>query len=352
MSSIRTKGRAGDLVDRYVNAVKALLPRDQQQDIAAELTDAIHTRMEAREVELGRALTRVEQEAIIQEFGHPIFAASRYGPQRSLIGPSIYPVYVLALKWSLGVIAAAQLVLFAIRTVSAPERLAVSFQDLWGGLFSQLIGFFGLITLVFAVIERSGPDMKIFGGWRAGDLPANGGLGMGTGMGTGFGGRRRRPGRLDAAIGLAVVMLMLGWGLVAGFAPALLEPQFRPDQWLEALGLTAAPIWFPVLWTLWMTSIAMAALTQLMRLANPHDPRSSLGPRVAGDAINIAMAGVALTYAPLISQGAGGMPAAAVERIDTLVHVSFAVLAVGSAIDAAWAWWNAMRPRASEPAGA
>src|SRR6185503_18548511 len=53
-----------DLVNQYLRAVAALLPRAQRDDITAELRDIILTRIEAREAALGRKLSpdEIEQE--------------------------------------------------------------------------------------------------------------------------------------------------------------------------------------------------------------------------------------------------------------------------------------------------
>ena len=67
-----------DLIDRYLNAVAAQLPQDERADIIAELRDLILSRFEAREEELGRALTDDEKEAILHEIGHPLVVAARY----------------------------------------------------------------------------------------------------------------------------------------------------------------------------------------------------------------------------------------------------------------------------------
>ena len=64
----------------------------EHQSRVAELRDLILSRFEAKEEELGRALTGDEQEAILREIGHPLVVAARYrkGPD-SLVGPELFP---------------------------------------------------------------------------------------------------------------------------------------------------------------------------------------------------------------------------------------------------------------------
>ena len=80
-----------DLVDRYLGAVAALLPKASRQDIVAELRDLIVNRVEEREAALGRLLDKRETEALLREIGHPIAVAGRYGPRTALIAAPVPP---------------------------------------------------------------------------------------------------------------------------------------------------------------------------------------------------------------------------------------------------------------------
>ncbi len=87
-----------DILERYLQAVKPLLPRKAQDDILRELSENIRCRMEEREADLGRPLTTAEQEEIIKEHGHPVVVAARYGQTKYLIGPAVFPLYWLILR--------------------------------------------------------------------------------------------------------------------------------------------------------------------------------------------------------------------------------------------------------------
>ncbi len=69
-----------ELLDRYLNAVERYLPRAQQADVVAELSDSIQSTVEEQKPRLGRPLSVDEESAIIKTYGHPIMAASRYRP--------------------------------------------------------------------------------------------------------------------------------------------------------------------------------------------------------------------------------------------------------------------------------
>jgi hypothetical protein len=90
-----------ETLDRYLRAVKFWLPREQKQDILAELSDDLRSQIEEQESELGRPLGKAEIEAILKKSGPPMLVAGRYLPERYLIGPALFPIYwfVLRLGW-------------------------------------------------------------------------------------------------------------------------------------------------------------------------------------------------------------------------------------------------------------
>ena len=84
-----------ELIERYLQAVAFWLPKGQQQDIIAELSEDLHSQIEEKETELGRSLNKAEIEAVLKQRGRPVLVANRYLPQRSLIGPVLFPIYVV-----------------------------------------------------------------------------------------------------------------------------------------------------------------------------------------------------------------------------------------------------------------
>ena len=67
-----------EMIETYLEVVAAQLPKDQAEDITAELRDEILARMEDREAALGRGLNAEEAEALLREVGHPLVVASRH----------------------------------------------------------------------------------------------------------------------------------------------------------------------------------------------------------------------------------------------------------------------------------
>ena len=142
-----------DLVDRYLQAVKPLLPRAQQADIVRELSENILSQMEDKETELGRPLNESEQAAVLKQHGNPLLVASRYrsAPIQQLIGPTIFPFYWFVLK-TLVWIALAVCTLNGIALLASGEpvrRLLLGLRE-----FADVaLPVFGWVTLLFAVLD-------------------------------------------------------------------------------------------------------------------------------------------------------------------------------------------------------
>src|SRR5271166_2504755 len=93
-----------ELIDRYLQSVKWMLPRKQQDDVIRELSDEILSQVEEKEAALGRPLTEDEQAALLKQLGHPMLLASRYSKRRYLIDPSVFAIYWMVLRLVLVVV--------------------------------------------------------------------------------------------------------------------------------------------------------------------------------------------------------------------------------------------------------
>src|SRR6185295_5382125 len=113
-----------ELVDRYLQAVRMLLPRKQRNDVDRELAEEIHSQIEAKEAALGRAPSQDEVFAILKSFGHPALLALRYQEGRALIGPRVFPLYWFSVKAILAILAVVHIVLPAVFAVAMGESAA------------------------------------------------------------------------------------------------------------------------------------------------------------------------------------------------------------------------------------
>lgn len=163
------------MIDRYLNAVAAQLPQDERADIVAELRDLILSRFEAKEEELGRALTEDEQEAILREIGHPLVVAARYrkGPD-SLVGPELFPYWLFAVKAGLLVLGAVHALLLLLRLVSGPDNFGQAIGQAFHSFFGSGLTLIGVATLAAAIFEHQGIRPSFLTNWRVKDLGALG----------------------------------------------------------------------------------------------------------------------------------------------------------------------------------
>ena len=159
-----------ELLDRYLNAVERYLPKAQQADVIAELSDSIQSSVEEKEAELGRPLSIDEESTIIKAYGHPITAASRYRPNQQLIGPALFPFYVNTLKIVVPIVLGVIFVVDLMFWVGTGDAMAAAAR-FWGAMWGTLFVIFGLVTAIFAAVERLQPNYKKTQ-WDPRSLPA------------------------------------------------------------------------------------------------------------------------------------------------------------------------------------
>jgi hypothetical protein len=160
-----------DLVERYLNAVAAQLPKAVREDIVAELRDEIMGRLEALEARLGRPATDEEVEGLLRDVGHPLSVAARYrpGPQ-ALIGPTLYPWWLFGAKVGLVVMACVTLVGLAVRVLVGDVYVGQAVGQAFASLFSGAVTVVGLLTIAGFILERQEKKPDFIAKWRVKDL--------------------------------------------------------------------------------------------------------------------------------------------------------------------------------------
>ncbi|HZZ90362.1 MAG TPA: hypothetical protein VFE13_18680 [Caulobacteraceae bacterium] len=228
-----------DLIDRYLDAVRLFLPAGQRDDIAAELRDVLMNRREEKEAELGRPLTRAEDESLLHDYGHPLMVAARYGRQRYLIGPELYPVYVFVAAIVLASIGVAAAVSAVVATTTAGGDAWRGFGAAMGVAWSGAFTGIGAVTIIFALLERTGASRRITIDWSVRDLPRI---------------TRRRPvkGWFEHVTGMVFLILFAFWWVG-------LLPLWTPDIPLESGGVLHLAF-APELKGLYLPVLAFAAI--------------------------------------------------------------------------------------------
>ncbi|GLS01878.1 hypothetical protein GCM10007859_18960 [Brevundimonas denitrificans] len=288
-----------DLIDRYLNAVAAQLPQDERADIIAELRDLILSRFEAKEEELGRALTEDEQEAILREIGHPLVVAARYrkGPD-SLVGPALFPYWLFGVKAGLLVLGAVYAITLFIRLIGGADDAGQAIGNAFHGFFSSGLTLIGVATVAAAVFEHQGIRPAWMTNWRVKDLgafgladPAAWGASM-TGTETARATWMPKP-RARAWPGgeylfsfLAVGMFVLWWVGVLHF-PGLVSLELRGEDAV----VSGAPIWSILFGPILLYAFAQMAI-DLASLFRPYAVRARAAAQIV-----VAGAGLWLTWA-------------------------------------------------------
>ena len=160
-----------EMIETYLEVVAAQLPKDQAEDITAELRDEILARMEDREAALGRGLNEAEVEDLLREVGHPLMVAARYGSQpKSLVGPELYPWWMFAVRIGVMGLVALAVVRFATGVLFADMNVGEAFGRAISGFVHGLMSVIGGLTFAGWIIERQAEKPEFLTQWKVRDL--------------------------------------------------------------------------------------------------------------------------------------------------------------------------------------
>lgn len=141
-----------ELIDSYVHEVGQQLPRKMRGDIELELRSLLADAVEDRD----------DEETAVVEFlkalGPPSKFAAQYLPKQFLIGPELFPLFKLVgtIVFSVITVAtAAAIGIFLVR-FGPPENFLSWWGQEMGEYVRNLIFVFGMLTLIFTVLERNG----------------------------------------------------------------------------------------------------------------------------------------------------------------------------------------------------
>lgn len=260
-----------ELLERYLQAVKFWLPKEQKQDILAELSEDLSSQIEDRETELGRKLNEAEVEAILKERGRPLLVANRYQPQQHLIGPVLFPIYRFVLK----VVALCYLLpwaLFWIGMISlGPTYRAQqggwihALASTWGALWITAIMIVGTITIIFAFVERGQTKSHFLEKWNPRKLPPV-----------------RDPHQIkrSASIGeLAGNFALIWWISYLSSRTIFIHSEIR---------ITLSPVWTYFFWGFLLVAIFKMALAGV-NLMRPYWTGLRATLRLVGDSLGCAL---------------------------------------------------------------
>lgn len=164
---------SSDLLSRYLQAVGFWLPRATKTDILAEISEDLHSQIEERSAELNRPLGDVEIAEILKQRGRPVVVAGTFLPQRQLIGPVMFPIYIFVLKAVALCYVLPWFLVWAGFLIFDRPYLVKHGGELpsLSPLLSLIWILFGVITFIFAILDRSSNRDKVLSDWDPRKLP-------------------------------------------------------------------------------------------------------------------------------------------------------------------------------------
>ncbi|WP_278313169.1 permease prefix domain 1-containing protein [Lolliginicoccus levis] len=257
------------LTERYVWDVVRRLPEKQRGDIAAELTVAITDMVDAR-TDAGQPHADAERAALV-ELGEPRALAGKYRDRpQYLIGPELFPDYVRLLQLlATIVLPVIAIVIVAVKLVE-DEPIAGVLGSAIGVTIEVAVQLVFWVTLVFAIIERSGgqEDVLEHEDWDPDSLPAT------TGTTT--------ISRGETVAGMAFILIAIGFL----FWQHLRSPVSTLDD-------ARVPMLDPELWNGWMqVIIAILVLSLAIEIAKYVRGQWNYPIAIANTAANVAFLAV------------------------------------------------------------
>lgn len=151
-------------IDLYVSEVGRHLPANTREDIEKEIRSMIEDALEDESQKTGKPVDENMVLDVLQRLGPPEKMAASYRPPRYLIGPALYPHFINTLRIVLPVLAVLSVLGLGV-SLGWEARLPADFARVlgqWGmGLVNTVFQAGAIITLIFAIIERTQPDFKV-----------------------------------------------------------------------------------------------------------------------------------------------------------------------------------------------
>lgn len=157
-------------VERYVYDVTSRLSKNVSEDVSKELTANIYDMLSDNP-------TKVEVEKVLKELGKPSEIAQKYQNQKKyIISPKYYDAYLKTLLYaviSFVILSAIISVVEGIFTLTKPgfvNTIIMVISAITRSIVEDGLVAFGVVTLIFIVIEKSNANKKQDNDWNIDDL--------------------------------------------------------------------------------------------------------------------------------------------------------------------------------------
>jgi len=320
-----------ELLERYLQAVEEHLPAKGRQDTLAELRANLQAELDEREEMAGRPLTEAEVGSVLEAHGMPLCVAARYQPQRTLIGPEMFPVYWYTLKRSFPFVVLAYAVVLIARFAIGGEALSRLPAAVWG--FSGIaLTFWAIMTLGFAVFDYVQQNYGSKGQprWSVRELPKL---------------QKRQPGETHPSLasGIAdLIVSVLGviWLLLVPAHPYLM---FGPGaKLMRMMPFDLTPEWRVYFWMIIGLLVAMWPLKLMMMLPRFARWRQSLDVAVhlLGIGVLVVMVQVKSYFVPVAAMTTQNP--LNLQPINLALGIGFKVALAVSVVKLLWDIWKMM----------
>jgi hypothetical protein len=145
-----------NLIDTYIEQVGDNLPRNDRDDILKEIRSILEDTLESRSQAEDRPVDEELIVSVLKDFGTPSKVAASYLPPRYLIGPRLYPTFLMLAKIILGIVLLVAVVITSVALFQHPYTIETGTEYVIKRLLETLgsmLSVFGNIVFVFAIVE-------------------------------------------------------------------------------------------------------------------------------------------------------------------------------------------------------
>ena len=159
-----------NLIDTYVSEVGRRLPKKTRADIEAEIRSTLQDMLEERSQKTGKPVDEEMTLDVLKAYGAPDKVAATYQGERYLIGPRLYPIFMLVLRIVLlvtGILAAIGLGIAVYQTTLTPLIASETIVKAIANFGTSIMIALGNIVLIFSILEwalfRAGGKVEVKG---------------------------------------------------------------------------------------------------------------------------------------------------------------------------------------------
>ncbi len=153
------------IIDRYLAAVSEILPAKIRQDTVTEIRSLIQDALDDRSKTEGREPDDAMMAEVLKQFGPPEKIAAPYLPEKYLIGPRLFPVFLTVIKITLPIIAVLSMIGFwtalNLGEQITGQAVIINLVKSLGETLSAVVGAFGNIVFIFAILQWVVPEFRL-----------------------------------------------------------------------------------------------------------------------------------------------------------------------------------------------